>query len=162
MPKSCSVFSPGWADSKHCRPLQTSPRAVCLQHSHKRPGSSFTHPVYFIFSRENSEFEAREKHLEKKAPAPSLGNVAQGRQPVRRREHREIQSLLARGKGCKSPSVLPPHSQPARLCRQKATAADRYRQRALKHRLVMCPVCRSCSWQGTVMCPQGHLEGLSG
>lgn len=33
-----------------------------------------------------------------------LGNVAQGWESVRRREHREIKSLLARGKGCKSPS----------------------------------------------------------
>lgn len=75
-----------------------------MQHSHKRPGSSFTHPVYFIFSRENSEFEAWEKHLEKKAPAPSLENVAKGWESVQRREHRAIKSLLARGKGCKSPS----------------------------------------------------------
>lgn len=77
-----------------------------------------------------------------------------------------LNSLQSRRKRRKSPSVLPPHRQPQQLSRQKATAADRYRQRALERRLVMWPVCRSCSRQGTVMCPpctswteQGKLQG---
>lgn len=89
VPKSWSVFSPNsshWSDENHYLFLQPLLH-TCMVPSQPQEARLLIYSLHlfnFFLSSENLEFEVQEKHLQKKAPAPSF---EQGFQQIQTRQH---------------------------------------------------------------------------